>query len=116
MREQVVRGLNAEAEVRLKRSKARGAVNKCTRRYLDAYKEAKARGSVMASYEAGEAYKAAMPIMDSRESTHAYVACVAHGLAAGFISGQDASKMLYAAQVALSATQARQRPEKARVA
>lgn len=47
-------------------------------------------------------YITALPTMTDKDSIHAYIACVAQGLAMGFIGGKKASKLLYAAQVALS--------------
>jgi hypothetical protein len=48
------------------------------------------------------AYKAQLPAMADRESIRAFIACVAHGIAISALEGQQASKMLYAAQVAMS--------------
>jgi len=48
------------------------------------------------------AYKAQLPAMADRESIRAFIACVAHGIAISALEAQQASKMLYAAQVAMS--------------
>lgn len=48
------------------------------------------------------AYRLAMPIMETREGIRAYIACVAQGLNLEVFNGNEASQMLYAAQVALS--------------
>jgi hypothetical protein len=52
--------------------------------------------------EAEEAYKANLPLMDSVEHVRAYVSAVAQGVVLGVFDGGQASKLLYAAQVALS--------------
>jgi hypothetical protein len=56
-----------------------------------------ARASIM--------YRLAMPPLDSYAEIHAYIACVAQGVALGIFSGRDGSQLLYAAQVALSVVQ-----------
>lgn len=51
---------------------------------------------------AAAAYKLHLPVMDDKASVHAYIACIAEGISLNFINGNDGSKLLYAAQVALS--------------
>jgi hypothetical protein len=53
--------------------------------------------------EAKTAYYNAMPPLSSRENIQGYIACVAHGVLVGAISESACSKLLYAAQVAISA-------------
>lgn len=56
-------------------------------------------------------YRLAMPPLDSFQEIHAYIACVAQGVAFGIFSGRDGSQLLYAAQVALTVVQLRQKDE-----
>ena len=51
-----------------------------------------------------EAYRAAMPTLSTRDGCLDFIACVAHGILLRAISERDSSKLLYAAQVALTAT------------
>lgn len=51
---------------------------------------------------AGEAYRNAMPPLDGHDNIRNFIACVAHGVLIGAIDHKDSSKLLYAAQVALS--------------
>ncbi len=51
----------------------------------------------------GEAYRAAMPALSTRDSCRDFIACVAQGMLLGAISEKDGGKLLYAAQVALAA-------------
>lgn len=55
------------------------------------------------SLRPNEAYRAALPPLVGLENIRAYIACVAHAIAIGAVSDYDATRMLYAAQVALSA-------------
>jgi hypothetical protein len=52
---------------------------------------------------AAKAYRANLPPLTSRDNCRDFVACVAHGILLGAIDDKDAGKLLYAAQVALSA-------------
>ncbi len=49
------------------------------------------------------AYRNAMPTMTDRQSIADFIACVTHGLLLKFINDEVATKLLYGAQVALSA-------------
>ena len=53
-------------------------------------------------HKAAIAFKVAMPPMDTREHVFQAIACVTNGMHLELISGADASKLLYAAQVAIS--------------
>ena len=54
--------------------------------------------------KAAEAYRAALPPLTSRENCRDFIACVAQGLLLGAIAEKDGGKLLYAAQIALSAS------------
>jgi len=53
-----------------------------------------------------EAYKNAMPRLTSHGNARLHIACVAAGVAHGYIDGKQAKLMLYAAQLALAALRA----------
>ncbi len=61
---------------------------------------------------AGEAYRAAMPPLTSRESCRDFIACVAQGILIGAITEKNGGKLLYAVQVALAAANSEQNPQK----
>lgn len=48
------------------------------------------------------AYKGAMPSLQSKAEVLSYIGCVARGIALGLFSNEDASHLLYAAQIAIS--------------
>ncbi len=56
-------------------------------------------------------YRLALPALDTYEDIHAYIACIAQGVALGIFSGRDGSQLLYAAQVALSVVQLQRKDE-----
>jgi hypothetical protein len=62
-------------------------------------------------YEARRAFKAAMPGLDSRENIAAMVCCISRGMVLGILPESEASRLLYAAQVALSAVKDREQKE-----
>ena len=63
---------------------------------------------------AQEAYKMNLPALDGRAAITANIACVAHGIAVGVIDGATASKLLYAAQVALTLTRQKAREKRSK--
>ena len=63
--------------------------------------------------KAGEAYRAAMPPLSSRDNCLDFIACVAHGMLLGAIHETNGTKLHYAAQVALSAANAQQKSQPA---
>lgn len=68
---------------------------------IDAYRQVfRASGDRI---KAEAAYRATMPIMNSNATVRAFVAAVAQGVLLGVFNGAEASKLLYAAQVALAA-------------
>jgi hypothetical protein len=80
------------------------AIARCWNAYTARYQEARDHKTEewRAINLAEEAYKSAMPTLGSRENIRAFVACVAHGVLAEVFDGAAASKLLYAAQVAIS--------------
>jgi hypothetical protein len=81
---------------------ANAAVAHCCKAWKRAYRASFAQDQVerFASDHAGEAYRAAMPPLTSRENSSDFVACVAHGILIGAIAANYGSKLLYAAQIA----------------
>jgi hypothetical protein len=69
-----------------------------------------------AARSAGQAYRKAMPTLTGQENIENFIACVAHGMLIGAIEGNDATKLLYAAQVALSTLQRQSSRPKAKTA
>lgn len=49
------------------------------------------------------AYRASLPMLTGRRRAQAYIACIAAGAQLGYIKGDDAKPMFYAAQLALQA-------------
>src|SRR5271165_7650935 len=60
---------------------------------------------------ARKAYRNAMPFLSSPANIDAFIACVAHGLLINAIRGDDASKLLYAAQVAIASRRLQQQKQ-----
>jgi hypothetical protein len=66
-----------------------------------------------ASKSAGLAYRRAMPPLSGQQSISDFIACVAHGMLIGAIGGNNGTKLLYAAQVALGTIRRQPSPPKA---
>lgn len=81
------------------------AVACCSQAWDQAYKKARAegKGTVFSSIDAGQAYRLAMPALDGAAAIREFIACVAHGMLLGAITGPDGARLLYAAQVAHTA-------------
>ncbi|MDR3797749.1 MAG: hypothetical protein P4K93_06330, partial [Terracidiphilus sp.] len=82
---------------------ANPAIFRCAEAWDDAYSEQieEDESEYSAKKEAGEAYRAALPPLTSRDNCRDFIACVAHGILVGAIPEASAGKLLYAAQVAL---------------
>jgi hypothetical protein len=80
------------------------AIFNCTDAWTRLHQAAKKsdRGSHQTRQLAADAYCRVLPPLSSLENVRAFVACVAHGLAAGVIESPRASRLLYAAQVSKS--------------
>ena len=59
--------------------------------------------------DAFKAYREAMPPLSGAQNIRDFIACVAHGMLMDVFSSEEASKLLYAAQVAASAESKRYR-------
>jgi len=88
------------------------AVARCCHAWESAFQaELKKRGNEYeARSEAKTAYRKAMPPLSGHQGISDFIACVTYGMLIEAIPNEDASKLLYAAQVALSST--RSQPQK----
>ena len=59
-------------------------------------------GKALARVHAGEAFRAAMPLLVGDENIRDFIACVTFAMATGILLEETASKLLYAAQVAFN--------------
>ena len=87
------------------------AISRCAEAWEDAYREQmeEDESEYSATKKAGEAYRAALPPLTSRDNCRDFIACVAHGILLGAIPETSAGKLLYAAQVALGAVSAEEK-------
>jgi hypothetical protein len=80
-------------------------IARCNQAYIRARKFAVERreSQYIAEREAEAAYRKAMPPLLGKKNIREFIACVAHGMLMGAINSNEATKLLYAAQVAYSA-------------
>jgi hypothetical protein len=90
---------------------ANPAISRCAEAWDEAYNEQmeEDEDEYGAAKIAGEAYRAALPPLTSRDNCRDFIACVAHGILLGAIPESSAGKLLYAAQVALGAVSAEEK-------
>ncbi len=90
------------------------AVARCRAAWKQAYDAARAGGhdSYDSRVAAREAYFNAMPPLSSRENVCDFVACVARGILLDFIPPHQSTRLLYAAQVAITAQRKPAAPRK----
>ncbi|MGA7107416.1 MAG: hypothetical protein WBV28_09950 [Terracidiphilus sp.] len=90
------------------------AVTRCSDAFLHAYREVKTAGKEnrnegayefeRRAKEAGlEAYRKAMPPLAGTDNIRGFIACIAYGMLFDVFSGQESTRLLYAAQVANTA-------------
>jgi hypothetical protein len=81
------------------------AVEHCTTAFMQAAEKATAEGrsTDLCRKAAQLAYALTIPPLTGADSIGDFIACVTHGMLLGAISGSDATRLLYAAQVAHSA-------------
>ena len=104
--------LHAVAEPpRDRTSRADRALSACKDAWSHAYQIAHDKGLAAnaALRMASVANKLAMPKMDSLPTIRASIACIAQGIVLEVFDGRDGSQLLYAAQVALSVLNQKQR-------
>jgi hypothetical protein len=97
--------VTADAVHKSNPSFANPAVAHCCKAWQKTFREIFAVEGVhvTSAARAGEAYRAAMPALSTRDGCRDFIACVAQAMLIGVISDKDAGKLLYAAQVALAA-------------
>ncbi len=90
------------------------AVARCIEAYNRTYKaERTARHDEFDSTRSAQrAFRAALPPLVGHENIRDFIACIAQSILLGAIKGNDASKLLYAAQVALGAARIQTAPAK----
>jgi hypothetical protein len=78
------------------------AVALCCKAYARMHSQTTAAGksSISAKFDAGSAYRNAMPPLDGQENIRNFIACAAHAMLLGILESSDGAKLLYAAQVA----------------
>jgi len=103
--------VTADAVDKSNPSFANPAVAHCCKAWKKAFRASVDAGKseLTASFQAGEAYRAAMPPLSTRDSCRDFIACVAQGILLGAVSEKDGGKLLYAAQVALAAANSDQK-------
>ncbi|UWZ86463.1 hypothetical protein [Occallatibacter riparius] len=95
-------------------------INSAVQRCVNAWREALARKNCKDPVDpgvwerdyAGKAYRKALPWLSTPDNVDAFIACVAQGLAIGAIDPSHATKLLYAAQVAITSRRARLQADK----
>ncbi len=90
------------------------AVARCCKAWKKVYraeveKDKETRSEI--AKRAGEAYRAAMPPLTTRENCRDFIACVAQGILLGAIPEKNGGKLLYAVQVALAAAKSDPNPQ-----
>jgi hypothetical protein len=80
------------------------AIARCMNAWKRVYQEelAKPKSRDYASLRADEAYRSALPQLCGYENIRDFIACIAHAMIIGALREDQASKLLYAAQVAHS--------------
>lgn len=90
------------------------AVARCHDAWIRAFKTelAKSGSKVSATFRGAEAYRDAMPHLLGYENICDFIACTTHGMLLGALETSRSTKLLYAAQVALTALRAQPAPPK----
>ena len=81
-------------------------------RYQAEISKSKSKDEVLSAYRADASYRAAMPPLLDHEGIRDFIACIAHGMLIDTIQHQDGTRLLYAAQVALSSLHCQARETK----
>jgi hypothetical protein len=91
---------------------ATDAVEFCVLAWNDAFDQHRAKGKdeYSAARYAHKAFRQALPDLTSPAKIQGFIACVSRGVLIGAIEHADASRLLYAAQVARQAVNAEQKP------
>jgi hypothetical protein len=91
------------------------AITRCMNALRRAYQAGLADGKskCSASMDGEAAYRSAMPRLSGQENIRDFIACVAHGMLIETIEESSATKLLYAAQVALATVRNQPSPPQA---
>jgi hypothetical protein len=89
-------------------------VARCSRAWLLYYCEARMKGEsdAYARLRARRAYQLAMPSLTGSRNVRNFIACTTHGMLLGALDGNEATKLLYAAQVAHTARRSNSKTKK----
>jgi hypothetical protein len=92
------------------------AITRCVEAYNRAYKTERAsrRDEIAAIRSARKAFRAALPPLGGLENIRDFIACIAQAILLDVIDTADASRLLYAAQVAIAASRVQTASVKAR--
>jgi hypothetical protein len=110
--------MSTEAQAQPAAASENDAVARCRAAWKQAYDAARALGrdSYDATKFAREAYRTAMPALSSPDNIRDFVACIAHGILLEIIPQDQSTRLLYAAQVAITAHRKPPSPRKASAA
>ena len=88
------------------------AIARCLQAWQSAFDAAHRQGQDKHDCEeaAAEAYKLALPPLDSYENIRDFIACITHGMFLSSFEFRDSKDYLFAAQVAVSALRAQPKP------
>lgn len=97
--------LNEELEKMTVTAHENPAVARCARAYLFSYCDDKLKGESddRARARAGVSYRLAMPPLTGSRNVRDFIACITHGMLIHVLDHNEATKFLYAAQVAHTA-------------
>jgi hypothetical protein len=89
-------------------------IDHCTQAFHIAFAAEREKGAseFMASTKGSDAYCMAIPPLNTHPNVLDFIACVAYGMLCHIIPIRDATKLLYASQVALGALGSQPKPEK----
>ena len=90
------------------------AVARCLSAWEPVYRAALAKGryKVHAADDAAQLYRDAMPPLSGYENIRDFIACVANAMLIGAIADDKGTKLLYAAQIALTTVRRQPTPSK----
>ena len=99
-------GQNIESGIPSSTIPRQAALQKCQEAYASAKSEAETQNKSLRDVNelAGAAFCRAMPPLRGRANIREFIDCVAHGMLINAIPANQGSKLLYAAQVAFTAT------------
>ena len=103
-------------EVTVKSAVTNPAIAHCWKAWCDTYNAYIGNGGkrkIEARRRAGSAFRQALPPLLGARNTRQFIACVTYGAVVGILSGGEASRLLYAAQVAHTTRRTRKPPGKA---